>query len=228
MTRHRLECATRSPSAVVGEPRERQPREFHPAPLHPIAASSDPRLRNRPAAKRVGGAVVERHVSSSSGPPRPARRFRVSARKDCGAATLRCRTTRGRATMTEPWQRSADAGRRLEGRVALVTGAGAGDGLMGIGAATAVLFATQGAQVGVVDISPERAEADAADDRRRRRRVRGRRRRSHECRRQRPLHRSRSRARSGGSTSSSTARQSSVRPGARSTPTCSSGTRRWP
>ena len=61
--------------------------------------------------------------------------------------------------MTEPWQRSADVGRRLEGQVAVVTGAGAGDGLMGIGAATAVLFATQGARVGVVDISPERAEA---------------------------------------------------------------------
>ena len=61
--------------------------------------------------------------------------------------------------MTQAWSRSADAGRRLDGRVALVTGAGSAEGLMGIGAATAVLFATQGAKVGVVDISPERAEA---------------------------------------------------------------------
>ncbi len=57
--------------------------------------------------------------------------------------------------MTQAWSRSADAGRRLAGRVALVTGAGSGDGVMGIGAATAVLFATQGAQVGVVDVSPD-------------------------------------------------------------------------
>jgi NAD(P)-dependent dehydrogenase (short-subunit alcohol dehydrogenase family) len=60
--------------------------------------------------------------------------------------------------MTQAWERSADAGRRLADRVALVTGAGAGDGLIGIGAAIAVLFAAQGAKVGVVDISAERAE----------------------------------------------------------------------
>jgi NAD(P)-dependent dehydrogenase (short-subunit alcohol dehydrogenase family) len=58
--------------------------------------------------------------------------------------------------MTVPWTRSADAGRRLDGRVAVVTGSGSDDGLMGVGAATAVLFATQ---VGVVDVSPERADA---------------------------------------------------------------------
>jgi NAD(P)-dependent dehydrogenase (short-subunit alcohol dehydrogenase family) len=61
--------------------------------------------------------------------------------------------------MTEPWDRSADAGRRLAGRVALVTGAGSDDALIGIGAATALLFATQGAKVGIVDIAPERAAA---------------------------------------------------------------------
>jgi NAD(P)-dependent dehydrogenase (short-subunit alcohol dehydrogenase family) len=33
--------------------------------------------------------------------------------------------------MTQPWQRSTDAGRRLEGRVALVTGAGSGDVAVG-------------------------------------------------------------------------------------------------
>jgi NAD(P)-dependent dehydrogenase (short-subunit alcohol dehydrogenase family) len=61
--------------------------------------------------------------------------------------------------MAQPWERSADAGRRLDGRVALVTGAGSGDGLVGVGAATAALFAMQGAKVGVVDISAERAAA---------------------------------------------------------------------
>jgi NAD(P)-dependent dehydrogenase (short-subunit alcohol dehydrogenase family) len=60
--------------------------------------------------------------------------------------------------MSEPWQRSADAGRRLAGRVAVITGAGADDELIGIGAAIALLFATQGAKVGIVDISPERAD----------------------------------------------------------------------
>jgi NAD(P)-dependent dehydrogenase (short-subunit alcohol dehydrogenase family) len=59
---------------------------------------------------------------------------------------------------TQPWQRGTEAGRRLEGRVALVTGAGSAPGLMGIGEAIAVLFADQGASVGVVDISQERAE----------------------------------------------------------------------
>jgi len=60
--------------------------------------------------------------------------------------------------MAQPWERSVDAGRRLDGRVALVTGAGSGEGLIGIGAAISVLFATQGAKVGVVDVSSERAE----------------------------------------------------------------------
>jgi NAD(P)-dependent dehydrogenase (short-subunit alcohol dehydrogenase family) len=58
----------------------------------------------------------------------------------------------------QPWQRAADSGRRLDGRVAIVTGAGSAGGLLGIGEAIAVLFATQGARVGVVDISRERAE----------------------------------------------------------------------
>ena len=61
--------------------------------------------------------------------------------------------------MNEQWNRSADAGRRLDGRVALVTGAGCDGEFVGIGAATAVLFATQGAKVGIVDIVPERADA---------------------------------------------------------------------
>ena len=60
--------------------------------------------------------------------------------------------------MPHEWSRSADAGRRLDGRVALVTGAGSADGLIGIGVATAVVFASQGAKVGIVDISRERAE----------------------------------------------------------------------
>jgi NAD(P)-dependent dehydrogenase (short-subunit alcohol dehydrogenase family) len=65
--------------------------------------------------------------------------------------------------MTEqPWRRSADAGRRLEGRVAVVTGAGSSGSFMGVGVATAVLFAAQGAKVGVVDVSAERAEATKA------------------------------------------------------------------
>jgi NAD(P)-dependent dehydrogenase (short-subunit alcohol dehydrogenase family) len=57
----------------------------------------------------------------------------------------------------EPWDRGGDAGRRLEGRVAIVTGAGSSEELMGIGGAIAILFAAQGARVGIVDISPERA-----------------------------------------------------------------------
>jgi NAD(P)-dependent dehydrogenase (short-subunit alcohol dehydrogenase family) len=59
---------------------------------------------------------------------------------------------------TPAWARSVDAGRRLEGKVAIVTGAGSAGGLLGIGDAIAVLFAAQGARVGIVDISPERAE----------------------------------------------------------------------
>jgi NAD(P)-dependent dehydrogenase (short-subunit alcohol dehydrogenase family) len=64
--------------------------------------------------------------------------------------------------LTEPLaaldlSRSSDPGRRLDGRVAIVTGAGSSGPLPGIGVATAILFASQGAQVAVVDISPERA-----------------------------------------------------------------------
>jgi NAD(P)-dependent dehydrogenase (short-subunit alcohol dehydrogenase family) len=64
--------------------------------------------------------------------------------------------------LTEPdtvldLSRSPDPGRRLDGRVAIVTGAGSSGPLPGIGVATAVLFASQGAQVAIVDISPERA-----------------------------------------------------------------------
>jgi NAD(P)-dependent dehydrogenase (short-subunit alcohol dehydrogenase family) len=57
----------------------------------------------------------------------------------------------------DPWHRGADAGRRLDGRVAIVTGAGSSAELMGVGGAIAILFAAQGAKVGIVDISPERA-----------------------------------------------------------------------
>jgi NAD(P)-dependent dehydrogenase (short-subunit alcohol dehydrogenase family) len=53
--------------------------------------------------------------------------------------------------------RAQDPARRLAGRVAIVTGAGGEGPLPGTGVATATLFASQGAQVGVVDISPERA-----------------------------------------------------------------------
>lgn len=61
--------------------------------------------------------------------------------------------------MAQAWDRAPDPGRRLAGRVAVVTGAGSGDDLIGIGAAIAVLFAAQGAKVGVVDVAAERAEA---------------------------------------------------------------------
>jgi NAD(P)-dependent dehydrogenase (short-subunit alcohol dehydrogenase family) len=57
----------------------------------------------------------------------------------------------------QPWDRGSDAGRRLAGRVAIVTGAGSSGDLMGIGGAIATLFAAQGAKVGIVDISSERA-----------------------------------------------------------------------
>ncbi len=53
--------------------------------------------------------------------------------------------------------RSPDPGHRLAGRVAIVTGAGTEGQLFGTGVAIAALFASQGAQVGVVDISAERA-----------------------------------------------------------------------
>jgi NAD(P)-dependent dehydrogenase (short-subunit alcohol dehydrogenase family) len=48
-------------------------------------------------------------------------------------------------------------GRRLESRVAIVTGAGSSGPLPGTGVAIAALFALHGASVGVVDISVERA-----------------------------------------------------------------------
>jgi NAD(P)-dependent dehydrogenase (short-subunit alcohol dehydrogenase family) len=50
-----------------------------------------------------------------------------------------------------------DPGRRLAGRVAIVTGAGSSGALPGTGVAIAALFALHGAEVGVVDISAERA-----------------------------------------------------------------------
>ena len=53
--------------------------------------------------------------------------------------------------------RPNDPAHRLGGRVAIVTGAGSSGPLPGTGVATAALFALEGAQVGVVDISPERA-----------------------------------------------------------------------
>src|SRR5262245_16984808 len=58
----------------------------------------------------------------------------------------------------QPWARGADAGHRLDGRIALVTGAGSSGGLMGIGESIAVLFAAQGAKVGIVEISRTRAD----------------------------------------------------------------------
>jgi NAD(P)-dependent dehydrogenase (short-subunit alcohol dehydrogenase family) len=58
-----------------------------------------------------------------------------------------------------PWSRGVDAGRRLDGRRAFVSGAGTAGGLTGIGTAIAVLFAAQGAQVGIADVSRARAEA---------------------------------------------------------------------
>lgn len=48
------------------------------------------------------------------------------------------------------------AGARLAGRVAVVSGAGSG-AEPGVGAAIALLFAQQGARVGVLDVSPARA-----------------------------------------------------------------------
>lgn len=56
-----------------------------------------------------------------------------------------------------PTQARLRAGRRLAGRVAIVSGAGSA-GELGVGAATAFLFAEQGARVGVLDASAERAQ----------------------------------------------------------------------
>jgi len=58
--------------------------------------------------------------------------------------------------------RSTDPARRLAGKVALVTGAGSEGDLLGIGVATAVLFAAHGARVGVFDVSAERAARTVA------------------------------------------------------------------
>jgi NAD(P)-dependent dehydrogenase (short-subunit alcohol dehydrogenase family) len=48
-------------------------------------------------------------------------------------------------------------GSRLAGKVAIVTGAGFDGDFLGTGAATAILLASQGARVGLVDLSTERA-----------------------------------------------------------------------
>ena len=53
--------------------------------------------------------------------------------------------------------RGPDPAHRLAGRVAIVTGGGTRGPLPGTGVAIAALFASQGAQVGVVDISEDRA-----------------------------------------------------------------------
>jgi NAD(P)-dependent dehydrogenase (short-subunit alcohol dehydrogenase family) len=58
-------------------------------------------------------------------------------------------------------KRAADPGRRLEGKVAIVTGAGMDGDLASVGMATAMLFADQGASVGIMDVSPERAARTA-------------------------------------------------------------------
>ncbi|MET9764940.1 SDR family oxidoreductase [Streptomyces sp. NPDC006372] len=49
-------------------------------------------------------------------------------------------------------------GTRMTGKAALVTGAGSTGDFLGTGAATALLLAAQGATVGILDISAERAE----------------------------------------------------------------------
>jgi NAD(P)-dependent dehydrogenase (short-subunit alcohol dehydrogenase family) len=50
-------------------------------------------------------------------------------------------------------------GQRLKGFAAVISGAGSAGELLGTGAATAALFAAQGATVGVLDSSPDRASA---------------------------------------------------------------------
>ena len=49
-------------------------------------------------------------------------------------------------------------GERLKGKVAVVTGAGSRGGVVGIGSATAILFARQGASVLVADKEEENAK----------------------------------------------------------------------
>src|SRR5580700_9002157 len=68
----------------------------------------------------------------------------------------------GEDVMDHPWTRTAEPGRRLEGRTALVTGAGCTREHMGIGGAISILFASQGAHVGLLDVSKERAETTRA------------------------------------------------------------------
>ena len=46
---------------------------------------------------------------------------------------------------------------RLTGSVAIVTGGGGEGEFLGLGATTAILLAAQGAKVGILDFSPERA-----------------------------------------------------------------------
>ena len=58
------------------------------------------------------------------------------------------------------------AGRRLEDKVAIVTGAGADGEEIGIGRATAVVLAQEGARVCCVDLALDRAEATAEQIRR--------------------------------------------------------------
>jgi NAD(P)-dependent dehydrogenase (short-subunit alcohol dehydrogenase family) len=53
--------------------------------------------------------------------------------------------------------RAGDPGRRLAGRVAIITGGGGAGDLPGTGVAIAALFASHGARVAVVDVSAERA-----------------------------------------------------------------------
>jgi NAD(P)-dependent dehydrogenase (short-subunit alcohol dehydrogenase family) len=59
------------------------------------------------------------------------------------------------------WWREEEAGRRLAGKRAFVTGAGTdpSGGLLGVGEAISVLFAAQGARVAVCDIADDRAQA---------------------------------------------------------------------
>ena len=64
-------------------------------------------------------------------------------------------------TATDGWYRGVDHGQRLLGKRAFVSGAGTSpDGeLVGVGEAIAMLFALQGAQVAIGDISRQRADA---------------------------------------------------------------------
>lgn len=53
-------------------------------------------------------------------------------------------------------------GNRLQGKTALISGAGSAGDLIGIGAATATLFAAQGAHVGILDINEDRSRQTLA------------------------------------------------------------------